>query len=224
MSSAQKLINFTFPDAPRLLLSYIDKKLRQTFDGPYDLEEKLNKYFYAKRNLRKHSAQRFLLNLSRTLFPSVFHEAQAWLQKRLRVVRCKERAHREEILDKVRSLTSEKVKVVAYSLNRVRLVTIKEIKKQRLLVCPNYHSVFLPPPFRPDTYYRQILQLSNSGGGDKAPHLQIKDFNNNPIVDASVSWYLSRVLPPVLTNIVLDYWFTPNSLRPLQQFMTSPSD
>ena len=215
---AWKLPNFSFPNAPHLLLTYIDRKLQQSFNGVCDLEKKLDEYFYAKRSLRKHSAQRFLLDLCRTLFPSIFREAHIWLQKRLRTVRCKERTQRENILNKVRSLTSEKVKIVVHRCNQLRLVMIKEIQAHHVVVGPSFHSVFLPPPFRPATYYRQILQLNKNKFRENTQRLQIKDFNDNTILDASLSWYVSQVLPPALGNIVLEYWFTPNSLRPLRQF------
>lgn len=218
LGSARKLPNFSFPNAPRLLLAYIDRKLQRSFNGVYDLEKKLEEYLYAKKSLRKHSAQRFLLDLCRTSFPSIFREAHIWLQKRLRTVRCKERTQRENILNKVRSLTSEKVKIVVHRCNQLRLVMIKEIQTHHAVVCPSFHSVFLPPPFRPATYYKQILQLNKNKCCNNAQWLQIKDFNDNPILDASLSWYVSQVLPPALANIVLEYWFTPNSLRPLRQF------
>jgi hypothetical protein len=218
LDSARKLPTFSFSSASQLLLTYIDRKLQQSFNGACDLENKLEEYFYAKKSLRKHSAHRFLLDLCRTLFPSIFREAHIWLQKRVRTVRYKERTQRENILNKVRSLTSEKVKIVLRRCNQLQLVTIKEIQTHHVVACPSFHSVFLPPPFRPATYYRQILQLSKNNFRNNTQWLQIKDFNDNPILDASLSWYVSQVLPPALSNIVLEYWFTPNSLRPLRQF------
>ena len=211
--AAAKLLNLSFPNSQKMLLFCIDKKLLQKANSIGRPDTRLNEYMYAKENLPAHasSTRHFLLRLSRSLFPFIFKKAQLYVQRYITRIRTQEQQHRDEIIEKIRILLTEKVKIVVQQYNKLQLVIVCEIQPQRLCLRPSFTTVFLPPPFRPDTYCMQLSKTYWEMRQDQA--LRIRDVNDNPVLDLTVSWYLSRVLLPDITNIVLEYWFTSNCLR-----------